>query len=169
MGFYSKGLRIECCSHFAFLTVGKGESTGNVQKNRINLLLMDPFYEETQVAHFRSSTSFECELQAQCDAIITSVIQSTMGKKRDKKFKTYIWTQFPQQLVRSSVFKCTNGQLNNQDSDEANDLIEIDEEEDIKGKLMFQPIRMVLNERDFIYYITKQNGKCYIMEGNPRD
>jgi hypothetical protein len=26
-----------------------------------------------------------------------------------------------------------------------------------------------MNERDFIYYITKKNGKCYIMEGNPRD
>jgi hypothetical protein len=26
-----------------------------------------------------------------------------------------------------------------------------------------------MNDRDFIYYIIKQNGMCEIMEGNPRD
>ena len=28
---------------------------------------------------------------------------------------------------------------------------------------------MCLSERSFIYYIKKRNGKCFIMEGNPRD
>lgn len=28
---------------------------------------------------------------------------------------------------------------------------------------------MVLSERSFIYYIKKKSGKCFIMEGNPRD
>ena len=28
---------------------------------------------------------------------------------------------------------------------------------------------MKMNSKDFIYYITKTNGKCDIMEGNPRD
>jgi hypothetical protein len=28
---------------------------------------------------------------------------------------------------------------------------------------------MILSERSFIYYVQKKNGKCYVMEGNPRD
>ena len=47
IGFYAKGLRIECCSHFAFLTAGKGPSAGHIHKNRINLIVIDPFYEKT--------------------------------------------------------------------------------------------------------------------------
>lgn len=47
IGFYPVGLRIECCSHFAYLTTGKGNYAGNIQYNRLNLCLIDPFYEET--------------------------------------------------------------------------------------------------------------------------
>ena len=28
---------------------------------------------------------------------------------------------------------------------------------------------MQQNDKDFMYYIKKKNGKCYIFEGNPRD
>jgi len=91
-----------------------------------------------------------------------------MGKKRDLKFKTYIWSQFPEQLIRSSLMRCINGTMNQEDSDEeaASDR---EEDEEITGKFTYEPLRMVMCERDFIYYITKKNGKCYIMEGNPRD
>jgi hypothetical protein len=47
IGFYPQGLRIECCSHFAYLTAGRGDMAGNITKNRINLILIDPFYEDT--------------------------------------------------------------------------------------------------------------------------
>jgi hypothetical protein len=62
IGFYPKSLRIECCSHFAYLTVGKGDSAGQLLKNRVNLVLCDPFYENTTVSHFKSSFFFESEL-----------------------------------------------------------------------------------------------------------
>ena len=26
-----------------------------------------------------------------------------------------------------------------------------------------------MNDKDFMYYIKKKNGKCFIFEGNPRD
>jgi hypothetical protein len=74
------------------MTAGKGPSAGHAIKNRINLILIDPFYEKTQVALFMSETHFDNEIFNTNDTIITSVIQSTMGKKRDSKFKTYIWT-----------------------------------------------------------------------------
>ena len=117
IGFYPKGLRIECCSHFAFLTAGKGASSGFMHKNCINLVLIDPFYEQTQVDHFRSHTHYDNEMFSTNDTIVTSVIQSTMSKKRDLKFKTYIWTQFPDKLLRSALMRCVNGVLDQEDSD----------------------------------------------------
>ena len=130
---------------------------------------MDPFYENTQIAHFKSSYFFESELQGQNDTIISSAVQSTMGKKRDNKFKTYIWTQLPNKLVRSSVLKAHNGKIQNDDSEEGNERSDKEDEEEIIGKFSFEATRMVMNERDFIYYITKKNGQCYINEDNPRD
>jgi len=64
-------------------------------------------------------------------------------------------------------------QMNNQlqmveDSDQE-DASDMEDDEDVTGKLSFEQVRLVMNERDYIYYITKKNGKCYIMEGNPRD
>ena len=88
--------------------------------------------------------------------------------KRDLKYKTFIWTQFPNKLMRSSLMKITNGLIESQESDEGADN-DADEDEDIVGKFTYQPIKMILNERDFIYYVTKKNGLCYIVEGNPRD
>jgi hypothetical protein len=65
------------------MTAGKGPSAGLAIKNRINLILIDPFYENTQVALFRSETHFDNEIFNTNDTIITSLVQSTMGKKRD--------------------------------------------------------------------------------------
>jgi nitrogenase molybdenum-iron protein alpha/beta subunit len=33
----------------------------------------------------------------------------------------------------------------------------------------FEQVRMIMNDRDFIYYVTKLNGICQIIEANPRD
>jgi hypothetical protein len=52
IGFYPKDLKIECCSHFAFMTTGQGDNSGNQHYNKINLILMDPFFSKTLVAHF---------------------------------------------------------------------------------------------------------------------
>jgi hypothetical protein len=65
------------------------------------------------------------------------------------------------------MMRCINGALTTEDSDQ--DQHSDIEDEEISGKFTYEPIRMIMNERDFIYYITKKNGKCYIMEGNPRD
>jgi len=53
IGFYPKHLRVECCSHFLYLTTAR-HNTGDISKNRLNLLLVDPYYEQIQVAIFKS-------------------------------------------------------------------------------------------------------------------
>jgi hypothetical protein len=70
IGFYPKGIRIECCSHFAYLTTGRGQYAGDISRNRINLLVVDPFYEEIQVGLFRSSTFYDGEIFVENDSII---------------------------------------------------------------------------------------------------
>jgi hypothetical protein len=35
--------------------------------------------------------------------------------------------------------------------------------------MYLEGVKMILSERSFIYYVQQKNGKCYIMEGNPRD
>jgi hypothetical protein len=95
-----------------------------------------------------------------------------MGKKRDLNFTTYIWTQFAESLVRSTMLKINGNKLvhavdsdNDPLSNESGD----DDDSGLDNKAKIEPVRLILNNRDFIYYITKLNGKCHIMEGNPRD
>jgi hypothetical protein len=94
-----------------------------------------------------------------------------MGRKRDTKYKTYVWTQFPGGLVRSKMLLAsTNKMYEVIDSD---DTVESDKEDSDDGTtsspVTYQQVLLVLSDRGFIYYVTKQNGKCEIMEGLPRD
>ena len=73
--------------------------------NKLNLLFLDPYCGQVQCCLFKSSTYYDREIFEQNDFLITSVIQSTMCKKRDNNFKTYIWTQFEQNLVRSMMLR----------------------------------------------------------------
>ena len=75
--------------------------------NKINLLLIDPFFSKTLIAHFKSRDFYDNEIFMQNDSIITSNVQSTMVTKKDLSFKSYIWTQLPDTLVRSKIIKKT--------------------------------------------------------------
>jgi hypothetical protein len=84
IGFYPANLRIECCAHFCYMTTGTGNNANKTKYNRLNLILIDPFFTETLVAHFKSSTFYDDDIFRESDTIIRSKLQSTMGKKRDK-------------------------------------------------------------------------------------
>lgn len=47
IGLFAEDLRIECCSHIAFITQNDEleEKNGPYQGNRLNVILLDPFYE----------------------------------------------------------------------------------------------------------------------------
>lgn len=47
IGLFAEDLRIECCSHIAFITQNDEleERNGPYQGNRLNVILLDPFYE----------------------------------------------------------------------------------------------------------------------------
>ena len=50
IGFYPKHLNIECCSKFLYMTAGRVNGIskiGQITKNKINLLLIDPYQSKT--------------------------------------------------------------------------------------------------------------------------
>lgn len=54
-----------------------------------------------------------------------------MGKKRDMSFKTYLWTQFPNEVVRSRFLQPAKSRLVEvQDSDNEDPLEIVDDEDD---------------------------------------
>ena len=74
IGFFAEDLRIECCSHFAYLT--RKDDKQKFSGNRMNLLLVDPFCPRLQAALLRSYTNFDNEIFNECDFVMNSIIQS---------------------------------------------------------------------------------------------
>lgn len=54
LGFTPKGMRIEGCSQFAFLTKNKKNS-----EIFVNMMLVDPYYDKPQISLFKSSSFFK--------------------------------------------------------------------------------------------------------------
>lgn len=61
IGFYPDDLNIDCCSRFYFITTKRYKNPDERDSTTFNLLLVDPFHSNIQVAIFRS-TSYIDEL-----------------------------------------------------------------------------------------------------------
>ena len=96
-----------------------------------------------------------------------------MGKKSDLKFKTYIWTQFPNSLVRSGLLRPSANKMEAMEDSDVEDPLDMEanqeNEDSVGGKKTMEAVPVIMNGKDFMYYVTKKNGMCDIMEGNPRD
>lgn len=111
IGFFPKHLRIECCSHFLFLTTSRGNDLQNDQKNRLNLLLLDPFYSEIQVALFKANSYIDNTMFKKCDFPVKCCVQANMIRKRSLKFNHYLWTQVYDGVIRSKILKKGSRQI----------------------------------------------------------
>ena len=56
--FYPKNLHVECCSYFLYMSKQTDQVTGIV-RNRLKLLLLDPFVAKLEGVLFSSSTYFD--------------------------------------------------------------------------------------------------------------
>ena len=54
IGFYPEHLSIECCSHFLYITTTRGVE-GDILNTKLNLLLVDPYYDHIKMASFKST------------------------------------------------------------------------------------------------------------------
>ena len=101
------------------------------------------------------------------------MIQCSRSRLSDLNYSIYLWTQFPNELIRSKLLSNTNGE----DSDD--ELVvpgqledeEVDEEmvAYTGGRIQYEKVHMVLAQNSFIYYVMKHNGLCSLYEGNPRE
>ena len=55
--------------------------------------------------------------------------------------------------------------LDSDDTAASND----DDSEEGASPATYEQVQMILSDRGFLYYVTKREGKCDIMEGLPRD
>ena len=74
LGFFTEDLRIECCSHFAYMT-RQEDKLNKYLGNRINILLVDPFCTHFQAALFKSYTNFDNAFYNEGDFVMKSVVQ----------------------------------------------------------------------------------------------
>lgn len=119
------------------------------------MLLLDPFYPELQVALFRSSTHFDDEYLKQNDVILKSIIQSNRSRKGDNRYKTYLWQQFPNKIIRSKLLEPATGRVV-EDSDIAEEADKPLFEVAIDNKFEYLKIPMIQDSASFIYYVTSQ-------------
>ena len=69
LGFNEKGLKIEACTVFAFLTNDK-----IFQRLFINILLVDPYYDQTQICLYKSKKCFIFKSPETRDIVLKSVM-----------------------------------------------------------------------------------------------
>ena len=74
LGIEASDLKIETCSRFAFLTEDLHE------KMRINVLLVDPYHEESEICLFRSNMVFDIEGRNTRDIMMKNIVINT-GKQ----------------------------------------------------------------------------------------
>ena len=74
LGFNVKGLRIEACSRFAFLTLNKKS-----QRMFVNVLFVDPYYTDTEICVFKSKKCFIFESSETKDVIVKSIMYEKAG------------------------------------------------------------------------------------------
>lgn len=107
------------------------------------------------------------------DIIIKQIVQSTMGKKKDTRYKINVWTQYPNKIICQSLLRPDSGLLSQaeEETDEGRDVSSSSssEEEDYFNKVSIEEVPMIQNSMDYIFYVVKKNSLCHIMEGNPRD
>ena len=75
LGFHVKGLRIEACSRFAFLTLNKKS-----QRMFVNVLFVDPYYTDTEICLFKSKKSFIFDSANTKDVIVKSIMYEKAGQ-----------------------------------------------------------------------------------------
>ena len=94
-----------------------------------------------------------------------------MTKKVDRRYNQYIWTQFMDHMVRSKALRQDSTGIDSdaENEDEQIHHMEIDEQVANSNMIHYLPNLMQHDDRDFIYYIVRQNGVCKIREGNPRE
>jgi len=93
--------------------------------------------------------------------------------RRDKNYKIFLWTQLPSNLIKCPILKLEDDQQMNEDSenefDPAQDDSSESDEESLFNKIIYQPVPMIKDDYDYLFYVVMINNEMCVMEGNPKD
>jgi len=106
------------------------------------------------------------------DVIVKSVVTSNMTMRRDINYKIFLWTQFPSHLSSIPVLQHDEEQEGNDDTssdDEANNDNSDTDDDSLFNKHIYQPVPMIKDDYDYLYYVVMINNELCVMEGNPLD
>lgn len=98
-----------------------------------------------------------------------------MAMRKESKYKMYLWTQFPEKIIKQvvSLGQRSQGEEGKGDSDKEKDKRgdgAPDSEDDSEyDKIFYQYVPMIKDDYDYLFYVVKKNKELLIMEGNPRD
>lgn len=129
------------------------------------------------MAIFKSHSNVNNELFHQGDIIIKSASTSTMGKRKDNRYKKYLWTQFPGKIIKQIINQGQRGQGNEATGEMSDHEKELkgeegrseSEDDTVFNKIFYQHVPMIKDDYDYLFYVVKKNKELLIMEGNPRD
>ena len=140
-------------------------------------MMIDPYYKDIEVVRFKSSLYFENVIKGQDDVPIKMIVQNSMVRKSPDSVdsKTYIWAQFPKDLVMMKLKDFHSEEEEEEDSDE-----EVSDDDQPKpsdfddnmpgvSSKELQEVEIKQDSCDFIYYVVVQNEELQVMEINPRD
>ena len=127
----------------------------------MNLLIVDPYYDNIQIALFKSSHIIPYSNFNEEDIIIKSIICPTRKPIGKEKFQIYLITQYEATLNRSMFIESVRPNENSaefdglaQDVDDNNSNF-FDGESDNDAKPSLENVEMLFDKNNFIYYMTK--------------
>lgn len=143
----------------------------------INILIIDPYYSEIQMAIFKSSKIIQVPNQKKYqDIVIKSVMYTTKRNKIDTDFKVQLVTQYPEFLdTRELVEKDfddeeeSEGKDEQESEEEEEENSDSDEYQEKAARFKQESVPLLLDSSNYLYYVTSNEGICSVREINPHN
>ena len=145
-----------------YMTYDKSIKNKSTDKNNIYLVMVDPYYNEIQVARFKSQMKFNNHFRTCMDFMITAIIQSTLNGSIIQKCSSQILAQYVDEIKTSSleILKTESDSENSSESesDEQEMKEDLDNDEvDSQDECILQQIKMFLDKESNVYYVENKN------------
>lgn len=159
------------CSAFVFMTL---RTTNKRQQMVVNLMLIDPYFKNESFVLFKSTNSWDKEWnKLKPDEIKNTIIYSTKGTTGGVNQNIRVLLQYHDEI--EYLFMNEAKEIDDEGEDALSDggsigsvaeiMDELDEE---KRNLRFEPVKAIVNDRGDIYYVTNYEGQLTVWEIDSR-
>ena len=148
-GFYPDAMRIYGCANILYASkIGS--------KVHLNLVLFDPFYENPEIAHLRSTHYIDFEkFNYEEDLIYFAAMAPTKKYNGDGDFQIYMVIQHEHLIHRAKLITDQDDDEDASDEDEGGFFDGDSADDDIP---MLENVTMIQDKRNFLYYVVRSQG-----------